>query len=171
MTFTAKLLRALGGMRKDSPQPIPSGVDGMLVRYDPEDIGEAVEAVKAIAFAIQALDFDEGRELDAVAGWLLAPEHGSAAFKTHEAIGSLARLYLAESARMRARVRRGSFFRGGMRCREAHDRLAELAGAGAAGGLLVWLTARLMSENSKSIAGNDNGRSGHRRPSGLTTAR
>lgn len=160
-SYTQRLLRVLGGLH---PRDARSAVHGLCTRitgleYDAGDIEAAADAVQAIAFAVVALDLDAQRADNALAGWLLAPEHTSLPLRTPEGIGALVRLYRRELRALRGRVRAGAVVRGGMRNREVLERMTELAEAGAVHRAFVELCASLLmpTEPGALVAYNDNG--------------
>jgi hypothetical protein len=161
-SYTQRLVRVLGGLHPRDPR---GAVHGLCTRitgleYDATDIAAAADAIKAIAFAVVALDLEAERGTDALSGWLLAPEHTSLPLRTPEGIGALSRLYRRELRYLRGRVRSGSVVRGGMRNPEALERMKELADAGAVHRAFVECCASLLmpTEAGALVAYNDNGR-------------
>jgi hypothetical protein len=160
-SYTQRLVRVLGGLHPRDPRGAAHGLCTRItgLEYDAADVEEAADAVKAIAFAVVALDLEAERGTDALCGWLLAPEHTSLPLRTPEGIGALTRVYFAQQRYLRGRIRSGSVVPGGMRNPETFERMKELADAGVPHRAFVELCATLLVpiEAGALIAYNDNG--------------
>jgi hypothetical protein len=174
-SYTQRLLRVLGGLHPRDPRGAARGLCTSIadLEYDAADIEAAADAVKALAFAVVALDLEPERGTDALCGWLCAPEHTSLPLRTPEGIGALARVYFAQQRYLRGRIRSGSVVPGGMRNPGAFERMRELADAGVPHRVFVGLCATLLVpiEAGALIAYNDNGQKRRRARCSTNTAR